>query len=222
MESINFDDAEQSRDSKHHFLLPDCHYMIVGATGQGKTNLLLNMLLQWMNFEKCTIYTLNPHQDKYRILQDFEDQFSDIAPQQFELLSPEEVAPVENLDDEQNKIIVFDDIKIDGKNMKNVMEYFSLSRNKNCNCIYLSQSYYDVPKYIRRNTKCFVLFGGLDNKDIRHIADDMCKNISRKDFEDIYGKATAEPFSYMVVDKTAKYVPEMYRKNSTNFSCLRV
>ena len=51
-------------------------------------------------------------------------------------------------------MIAFDDIKIDKKNMDSIKEHFSFSRNNNC-CIYLCQSYYDVPKYIRRNTKCF-------------------------------------------------------------------
>ncbi|RDD36109.1 hypothetical protein TrispH2_011730, partial [Trichoplax sp. H2] len=89
--------------------------------------------------------------------------------------NPEEVIPVEELDSEMQKVIVFDDIKIDSKNMNKIKEYFSLSRNKNCYCIYLTQSYYDVPKYIRRNTKCFILFGGLDNRDIRNITEDHAK-----------------------------------------------
>ena len=74
--------------------------------------------------------------------------------------NPEDVIPVEELDDEENKVVVFDDIKIDKKNMDTVKECFSFSRNKNCNCIYLCQSYFDVPKYIRRtcNTKCFCFF----------------------------------------------------------------
>ena len=44
MELINFDEQKDEKKSKHHFLLPDCHYMIIGQTGVGKTNLLLNLL----------------------------------------------------------------------------------------------------------------------------------------------------------------------------------
>ena len=223
MDIINFDDVDESKkQSKHYFLLPDSHYMLVGGTGQGKTNLLTNMLLKWMNYDSCKIYTLNPQQDKYQIIQEFHDVINDEIDGDLDndicqILDPTEIIPVEDLDDEKNKIIVFDDIKIDNKNMNNVKEYFSLSRNKNCNCIYLCQSYYDVPKYIRRNTKCFVLFGGLDNKDIRHIADDNCKNISRKKFENIYNEITNEPYNFMVLDKNTKYIPEMYRKNFDGF-----
>lgn len=220
METINFDDGNNDKTTKHHHLLPDCHYMLVGCTGAGKTNQLVNMLLQWMNYDSCKIYTLNPNQDKYELLDEFRQLMNDELDDDgvnFELDDPENVIPVEDLDDETNKVVIFDDVKIDNKNMNNIKEYFSLSRNKNCNCLYLTQSYYDVPKYIRRNTKCFMLFGGLDNKDIRHISDDQCKNISRNEFKKIYDEATTEPFSFMTIDKTSKHLPEMYRKKFNGF-----
>lgn len=147
-----------------------------------------------MSYDHCTIYTINPDQKKYQLLHKFSDLFyEEDIDNMFEISSPEDVTPVDNLDRYMNKVIIFDDIKLDNKNMNNIKEYFSLSKNKNCNCIYLTQSYYDVPKYIRRNTKCFILFGGLDNKDIRHISDDLSKDIRRVRFGNIYRLATSEP-----------------------------
>ena len=32
-------------------------------------------------------------------------------------------------------------------------------------------------KYIRRNTKCLILVGGLDDKNIRHISDDLSNDV---------------------------------------------
>ena len=206
MNTINFDQYlnDDDKQSKHHYLLPDCHYLIVGATGSGKTNLLLNMVLRWMNYDHCYVYTLNPNQDKYKFLQE----------QGIKIFNPEEIPPVEELDSKQ-KVIVFDDIKLN--NMKKLMEYFSLSRNRNCNCIYLTQSYFDTAKYIRRNTNCFILFGNLCNKDIRHIIDDHAKQISKMEMESIYHEATKDPYSYMVLDKTTKHKPLMYRKCFDHF-----
>ena len=120
---------------KHHLLLPDCHYMIVASTGLGKTNLFINIILKWINYNTYCVYTLNPDQNKYQFLQE----------QGIEILSPEVIPPVEDLYSQQ-KFIVFDDIKLD--NMNKIKEYFSLSRNRNCNCIYLTQSYFDTPTYI--------------------------------------------------------------------------
>ena len=49
------------------------------------------------------------------------------------------------------------------------------------------------------------------------IANDHCNSIKRREFELIYKKATEEPFQFMCLDKTAKHVPEMYRKNFDGF-----
>jgi len=218
MEILKFETDKIQKNHKHHFLIPDCHYMMVGPTGCGKTNTLCNMLTRWMSSDKIIIYTINPDQDKYIILKEFfnavEDEIDDDI---LEIRNPEDVIPVEELDDTEHKIIVFDDIKIDKKNMDRIKEYFSLSRNKSCNCIYLCQSYYDVPKYIRRNTKCFCLFPNVDNRDIRLITNDHAKALDGKGRVDIYEKATELPYNFMVIDKTSKYPPEMYRKNFDGF-----
>ena len=221
MELTNFDQPTKQEESSHlHFLLPNCQYMIVGGSGTGKTTLLCNMLLKWMYPDNITLYTLNANQDKYQLLSDFysilQEETEGEEPM-FEIMDPENVVPIEDIDDVISKVVVFDDIKIDGKHTKPIEEYFSLSRNKKCNCIYLTQSYYNTPKYIRRNTRAFCLFPGLDNKDIRSIADDQRNSVSREEFENIYRMATEKPFSFMLVDKTSKHIPEMYRCNFDNF-----
>jgi len=101
------------------------------------------MILNWMNYDLCCVYTINPEQDKYQFLKK----------QGIKVLNLESLPPAEKLDSRQ-KVIVFDDIELD--NMKKLMEYFLLSRNKNCNCFYLTQSYFNTPKYIRRNTNSFI------------------------------------------------------------------
>ena len=55
MELINFDNPKDTHETKHHVLFPDCHYMIVGQTGAGKTNLVLILLLKFMNYDICKI-----------------------------------------------------------------------------------------------------------------------------------------------------------------------
>lgn len=214
LKMINFDE-EIAKDHKHHYLFPDCHYMLVGGTGCGKTNLICNMLLQsWLKTDKIILYTINADQDKYELLDGFFNSIED-SEDVFVIKSPEDICPVEDLDCDTDKVIIFDDIKLDKKNMDRIKEYFSLSRHKKANCIYLCQSYFDVPKYIRRNTKCFVLFEGLDHRDIQTIASDH-STIPKADFCSIY-KSIDVPHGFMTVDKTAKYPPEMYRSGFDKF-----
>jgi len=119
MDIINFDKYINGKNKqiKHHYLLPNCHYMIVGSSGSGKTNLVLNMIIKWMNYDLCCVYTINSEQDKYQFLKK----------QDIKVLNPENLPPVEKFDTRQ-KVMVFDNIKLD--NMKKLMEYFLLSRNK--------------------------------------------------------------------------------------------
>ena len=60
MDIINFDKylSDNNNHVKHHYLLPDCHYMIVGSTESRKTNLLINMIPTWMNCNTCCVYIL--------------------------------------------------------------------------------------------------------------------------------------------------------------------
>ena len=213
MEIINFHVVHEQKRARHQFLLPDCQYMLTGPTGCGKSNTLPNMLLRWMCPDRVVIYTINSNQEKVPAANRFFDAIKEESRGEIlEICDPEDVIPVEELDDEDDKVIVFDDIKIDKKNMDRIKEYFSLSRNKNCCCIYLCQSYYNVQKYIRRNTKCFCLFQSLDNRDVMNIATDHVQGISKEEFNRIY-EATSEPYNFMCLNKTAKHTPERYRRN---------
>lgn len=214
MDLLNFDHKKE-KVIKHHFLLPDCHYILVGPTGCGKTNTLCNMLLQsWLKSDKIVIYTINPEQQKYQLLSEV---YNTISPGSLVLTSPDDVTPIESLELKEDKVIIFDDIKIDKRNMDRVKEYFSLSRNRNCNCLYLCQSYYDVPKYIRRNTNCFLLFNGLDNQDVTRIAADHCSSDIKKKILQIYESATEKPHSFLMLDKTSSFIPEMFRRGFDEF-----
>ena len=67
MDIKNFDKylSDNNNHVKHHYILPDCHYMIIGSTGSAKTNLLIDIILKWMNYNTCCVYTLNSDQNKY-------------------------------------------------------------------------------------------------------------------------------------------------------------
>ena len=70
------------------------------------------MLLPWMSPDRITIYTINPDQEKYTMLVNFFDMIKEESGEDIlDIQDPGDVIPVEELDDEENKVIVFDDIK---------------------------------------------------------------------------------------------------------------
>ena len=68
--------------------------------------------------------------------------------------SNDEIVPLHELDDDNQKIGIFDDFLCE-KNQKPLVQYFIAGRHKNCSVIYLSQSYYLTPKDIRLNCSHF-------------------------------------------------------------------
>ena len=71
--------------------------------------------------------------------------------------SNDEIVPLHELDDDNQKIVIFDDY-ICERNQKPLVQYFIGGRHKNCTVIYLSQSYYLTPKDIRLNCSHFCIF----------------------------------------------------------------
>ena len=200
------------------------HIMIIGPTGCGKTNYLLNLVFTTPPKE-IVIYTHTPMQSKYQAMQTYfgvlnstdyttkkgvkqaVEQIEDLTPKAevknamldhfnksfqcdlvgtdnpfpFTLESPDNIVPPTEIDSNP-KFVVFDDISVNSRtDQTKVKDYFAFGRNHGCKCIYLCQSYYDIPKFIRRNTRHFILFKGIEPRDIRQITSDHgCKELPER------------------------------------------
>ena len=75
---INFDDyvnenngvALKTRHNKNWSYFPDHPYriLIIGGSGSGKTNLLLNLIENQSDIDKIYFYVKDPHKSKYKYL----------------------------------------------------------------------------------------------------------------------------------------------------------
>ena len=121
--------------------------------------------------------------------------------------------------DKENKIlIVFDDMIADMINNKKlnsiVTELFIRGRKLSISLVFISQSYFKVPKDVRLNTTDFFVSKIPNRKELQQIAINHSSDISTKDFENIYRKCTAEPYLSFVNDTTlASDNPLRFRKN---------
>ena len=102
--------------------LAESHYLIVSPTNSGKTNLLINMNMRWLDCPKLTIYTTSRDQEKYQILSEFYESIG--LEECVELREPDDVIPVKELDT-NTETVVFDDIRLDSKSLNPIKEYFS-------------------------------------------------------------------------------------------------
>ena len=210
MKIPNYDSASNN-DRNFKRLLPympsDTFRMLIcGPSGCGKTNVLMHMLYNLLYYDKIYLFSKNLEQPKYRQLLETFQPISEEAGYDVIEESNSDVIPLESLDSDNQKIVIFDDYACE-RNQKPLIEYFIGGRHKNCSVIYLSQSYYLTPKDIRLNCSHFCIFDSPSNAETAR----MCKevNVPKKRFLN----ATSEPYSFAYIDKTKKTMRKNFNEN---------
>ena len=101
-------------------------------------------------------------------------------------------------------LIVFDDMIADMINNKKlnsiVTELFIRGRKLNISLVFITQSYFKVPKDVRLNTTHFFIMEILNKRELQQIAISYSSDIDFKDFINIYKKCTDKPYSFLVND----------------------
>ena len=127
----------------------------------------------------------------------------------------------DNIDKERKTVIVFDDMIADMINNKKldsiVTELFIRGRKLNISLVFITQSYFKVPKDVRLNSTHFFIMKIPNKRELQQIALNHSSDINSKDFIKIYKKYTAEPYSFLVNDAMlALDNPLRFRKNIFN------
>ena len=95
----------------------------------------------------------------------------------------------------------------------------------NISLVFITQSYFKVPKDVRLNTNCFFIAKIPNKRELQQIAINHSSDISTKDFTNIYREYTAEPYSFLVNDtmhasnnslRFRKNLFNIYNKNHDN------
>ena len=107
---------------------------------------------------------------------------------------------------ERKILIVFDDMIADMINNKKlnpiVTELFIRGRKLNISIVFITQSYFKVPKYVRLNATHFPIMKILNKRELQQIALNHSSDIDFNDFMKIYKKFTKEPYSFLLNDTT--------------------
>ena len=122
-----------------------------------------------------------------------------------------------NPDKDNKNLIVFDDMIADMINNTKlnsiVTELFIRGRKLNISLVFITQSYFKVPKDVRLNTTHFFIAKISNKREIQQIAINNSSDISTKDFINIYRERTAESYFFLVNDTTlASDNPFRFRK----------
>ena len=186
----------------------------MGSSGSGKTNELLNLINNQPDIDKISLYAKDPYEAKYQYLikkrekvglDHFDDnkafiQYSNDMQDFYRNIE------VYNLGKKRKILIVFDDMIADMINNKKfntiVTELFIRGRKLNISIVFITQSYFKVPKDVRLNSAPFFIMKILNKRELQQIALNHSSDIDFKDFMKNYKECTKEPYSFLVNDTT--------------------
>ena len=129
----------------------------------------------------------------------------------------------ENIDDyntsrKRKILIIFDDMIVDIMTNKKfqaiIKELFIRCRKLNISLVFITQSYFSVPKYVRLNSTHYLIMKINNKRELQNIATSHSAGIDYKDFMKIYRECTKEPFNLMTIDTTLPASNSLrFRKN---------
>jgi hypothetical protein len=203
------DNAENPNYNIHKMKIP-MRCCVVAPSGSGKTNFLCNLIHLFSigkgTFADITIVTRNKDEPLYKFLGSKSDQIQIKE-------GIESIPPLDKMDKELNHLVVFDDLVLN-KNQAPIENYYIRARKLNCSVIYLSQSYYRIPKIIRNNCSYMIILKLSGNREVNMILSEFGLGVTKDQLVRMYEYATKEKFSPLLIDLEAEPV-DRFRKGFT-------
>jgi energy-coupling factor transporter ATP-binding protein EcfA2 len=180
----------------HPFDIP-ARILIVGNSGSGKSTLVLEILRRMADtFGHIHLICMNKEEPLYRYLS------SKLKPEELTIYEGIENIPVlDDLDKDLQHCVIFDDLVLEKKQDK-IEEYFIRSRKiaKGVTCIYLTQTYFGVPKVIRLNSNYIICKKLSSTRDLKMMMKDFSLGLESQELIDIYKYCTSNPQDFLLVD----------------------
>ena len=115
----------------------------------------------------------------------------------------------ENINDynptrKRKSLIVFDDMIADimtnKKLQSTIKELFIRCRKLNISLVFITQSYFSVPKDVRLNSTHYFIMKINNRKELQNIAKNHSVHIDYQDFMKIFRECTKEPYNFLIID----------------------
>ena len=245
MEVTDFSLKNKTKRNNSPLLPSNLRGLIVGKSNSGKSVLLFNLLLknEWLDYNNLLVFGNSLHQPEYEVIKKgFENKL-----QKEELLyifqnqnAADPLEAVENynglrngeitteffencdlipdpkdLDSKLKNLLILDDCYL-GKQSK-AQSYYTRGRHGNCDCIYISQNYFALPRNsVRENTNFIILFPQ-NSKSVIHVYQDHCTDISFPEFKELCEIIWSKKYDFLTIDLTSSPLNGKYRKNLDSF-----
>ena len=217
---LNLDDIvsnkKENKDDDWPFRM-----LIIGPSGSGKANTLLNNLHP---IDKIYLYAKDIDEKKYQYLINIREQAGIKSlndPKAFIEYSDDMNDALDNINNynknrDKKVLIVFDDMIADIMRSEKfkaiVKELFIRCRKLNVSIVFITQSYFRTPKDARLNSTHYILMKIGSKKELKSIAEEKSGYLDYSDFLKMYNYCTKEPYSFMMID-TRPTATITFRKN---------
>ena len=213
---INLDSITNKNNKKHNKkwpYIPDHPYriLIIGGSGSGKRNALINLINEQNDIDKIYLYAkdLSKPKCEYLIKKRKDAGIKHVNnPNTFIEFSNMMDGVYENINNHNPNrrrkiLIVFDDMIADIMMSKKfqaiIKELFIRCRKLNISLVFITQSYFSVPKDVRLNSTHYLTMKINNRKELQNIAINHSADIDYKDFMKIYRKCTKEPYNFLTI-----------------------
>ena len=168
--------------------------LIIGGSGSGKTNTLLNLINEQREIDKIYLYAKDLSESKY------EELIKNCENAGIKLLNDSKAFieclntmndVYENIDDynpnrKRKILIIFDDMIADimtNKKFQSIIkELFIRCRKLNISLVFITQSYFSVPKDVRLHLTHYLIMKINNKRELQNIAINHSADIDYKDF----------------------------------------
>lgn len=195
---------------KHGIPIP-FRALIAAPSGSGKTNALMNLLVHMSGtFHEIILCVKSADEPLYELMIDkldnvivFEDgkvpplsDYSTIDPKTNRLKRK----------DELQRLIIFDDLITDANANTAAKQYYIKGRKVGFSSVYISQSFFEVPKILRDNCDIFILGRNLLQQDLKLILSRFRTSMSLDEFSELYNELTDQPLDTILINLNSRTI----------------
>ena len=228
MDDLVRDCKQKDENNQIHELLPKHPFRIlmVGGSGQGKSNLAIQMLYKPMVvFEKLYVFSSMIDQPKYKFLKRHYDLLDEMVEQKCDIKQKtivrwnDTLEGIENLldelDPEYKNLILIDDFSCapSKTEQKAIDILYTKCRHKNCSIIILTQLYFRAPasRPVRNNITHAILFQNYNNQELQLLQKELGSDLPKGEFRKLYNYILSKKYNFMVIDNDTDDKRRRYR-----------
>lgn len=205
-------DAEEKLKIKIPFQM-----CVTGSTGSGKTNALLQLVKKMNCFDHVMLWAKDTEESLYAT---FIHQLREAEKKSGESIltvsnNISDLPSVDSVNKEHNTLLIIDDMITEkSKELKRVDEYYIRGRKKNVSVAFLSQSYFDIPLILRKQSSYFIFTKIGGERDLTTILKDFRLGLDDSQIMKMYEEATTGGFpNFFMIDLKTNDKSLRFRRN---------